>query len=170
MVARIWSPEQTVNTVTTGEQSFASAALLANGNYVIAFTDNNAGTIEIRARLFGADGVAIDNVLAGNTNDFQVNTTTVSDQTHSALAGLSGGGFVAIFQDFSASDNNIRGRVFTADGTPLGGDFPVNNSVDYSQERPNVVGLAGGGFVVVLTVNSAPGAPPGPKILARTSA
>src|SRR5688572_22557911 len=120
MVARYWSSEQTVNTVATGEQSFASATLLANGNYVVAFTDNNAGAYEIRARLYGADGVAITNGVTGNANDFQVNTTTGLDQTHSALAGLAGGGFVAVFQDFSASDNNIRGRVFTADGTPLG--------------------------------------------------
>jgi len=149
MVARYWSSEQTVNTTTVGEQSFASAALLPNGNYLVAFTDNKAAAYEIRARLFGADGLAIVNGVTGNSNDFQVNTTTALDQTYSAAAGLPGGGFVVAFQDFSGSDNNIRARIFTAGGTPLGADFAVNTSTDYTQERPNVVGLAGGGFVVV---------------------
>jgi len=81
-----------LNTTTLRDQFNPAIAALANGDFVVAWTDNSqtggdtSGTA-IRAQLFNPDGS-----MAGG--EFVVNTLTIGDQNQPAVTGLPDGRFV----------------------------------------------------------------------------
>jgi Ca2+-binding RTX toxin-like protein len=80
-----------------------------------------------------------------------VNTTTTNAQQAAQTAALTGGGFVVVWQDGSAAgqSRDIRGQLFDANGTRVGGEFVIDQSVGTAQTRaPSVAATASGGFVV----------------------
>jgi len=137
--------ELLVNTTLTGDQDLPTVAGLDGGGFVVAWEDDN--TNEIRGLRFDNDG----NVVSTNasTDDFQINSTagTPLDPHVSALVG---GGFVAIWQE-----DEIRARIFDADGIPLDDDFVVNTTTAGFQVTPAVAVLANGGFVATWDDNNA---------------
>ena len=52
--------------------------------------------------------------------------------------------------DGDGSGDGVYARIFDTGGNPLGNEFLVNTTTDQDQDEPSVVGLAGGGFVVIL--------------------
>ncbi|GHC59793.1 calcium-binding protein [Neogemmobacter tilapiae] len=139
------------NTTTLGSQSRPEIAALADGRFVMTWTDERATVGDtsgsaVRGQVFNADGSK-----AGA--EFLVNTTTLGQQNDATVAALAKGGFVVTWTDQSASvdetsGSGIRAQAYAADGSPVGAEFLVNTSTDQSQTDPAVTGLADGGFII----------------------
>ena len=86
------SGEFQVNSVANGRQSSPAIATLANGGFVIAWSDSGQTDIynDVYAQLYSSSGDAVGTV-------FLVNTFTSSHQIEPAIASLSGGGFVVVW-------------------------------------------------------------------------
>ena len=140
-----------VNSETSGNQNAASVAALAGGGYIVAWTDASGlgadtSASGVKAQRFDADG----NKVGG---EFLVNTATANLQGTATVATLPSGRFVITWIDGSfeggdSSSFSIKGQLFEADGTRVGGEFLVNSVTDNGQQAPTVSELAGGGFVV----------------------
>ena len=82
-------------------------------------------------------------------------------QVNSAIAELTGGGFVVSWADSSlvggdSSGSGIKAQRFDSTGAKVGGEILVNTATDGNQSVPSVVALPGGGFAAVWTTfNSA---------------
>ncbi len=90
------------------------------------------------------------------SNDIRVNTVTYNDQVTSVVTKLVGGGFVVSWMDGSllggdASGYGIKGQIYNADGTTVGGEFLINTATSGSQSQPALTALSDGGFVAVWT-------------------
>src|SRR5207248_2842003 len=91
--------------------------------------------------------------------EFQVNTTTDSDQTSPAVASDSQGNFIIAWQakNQDGSGWGIIGRRYDAAGNPLGGEFQINTSTDSDQLSPTVAMNGSGAFVVSWASNNQDG-------------
>ncbi|QPF82875.1 VCBS repeat-containing protein [Bradyrhizobium genosp. L] len=127
---------------------------LTNGNTVIAYTESNPS-------LSDGSGSAIKAVILDGTKNylqttdvyFTVNTTTAGIQKTPAITSLTGGGFVVTWVDGSDTGGDtdswaIRGQVYAADGTKVGGEFLANTTTAGAQINPTVTSTLDGGFLV----------------------
>jgi hypothetical protein len=82
--------------------------------------------------------------------EFQLNTYTSSTQRDTAVASLSGGGFVAVWRSFGQDGDlgGIYGQVFDNAGNKVGSEFRANTRTAGNQVEPSVAGLDDGTFVV----------------------
>lgn len=137
------------STITGGSQAWPSLTSLSGGGLVVAF-DDNGGTFGTSARgvvaqIFDGNGTKVGNA-------FLINTPTGDWQALVQVAGLSGGGFVATWDDEdggSVSGDTVKARIFDANGNKVGSEFKVNTSgTPGTDVKPMVTALAGGGFVV----------------------
>lgn len=136
-----------VNTRLDGRQSYARVAGLTNGGFVVTWVDSYGDLNDdaIKAQIFGPTGAFVG-------TEFLVNTNTASFQTAPSVAGLTGGGFVILWHDDSktlgdTSRISIKGQIYDAAGTPVGGEFLANSTTAELQWFPVVAGLLNGGFV-----------------------
>lgn len=83
-------------------------------------------------------------------NEFIVNAYTTEDQLHSSLAMGPDGGFLVFWDSWQndGSYQGVFGRRFDAAGTPVGGDFQVNQFTTLAQSGPTAAPGADGGFIV----------------------
>ena len=144
--------EIAVNTQTNGSQANPGGAVLADGSFVLTWTDALAepavsGTgnspIGVRARHFDASGAPLGGEVA-------VNSTTTYEQSLSRVAGLPNGGYVIVWEDLGTK-SGIMGQMFNADGSKAGVEFLVSTVVSNTQSTASVTTLAGGGFIVTWT-------------------
>lgn len=143
-----------VNSTTTSGQYDSRSAPLANGGFVVTWTDSSqtggdTSSFTIRGQRFDANGAKLD-------PEFLVNTTTSNAQVDSRVTGLSNGGFVVTWTDSSqtggdTSGNAIRAQVYNASGQKVGSEFLVNTTTSGTQVESSVAALAGGKFVVTWT-------------------
>lgn len=142
-----------INSYSTGEQWLPAVAALSNGGFVVVWrsagssgTDSDLSSIQ--AQRFGADGSPVG-------QEFQVNSDTAGVQWYPDVAGDAQGGFVVVWDsiDPGVHSNEVRGRVFSADGQPIGPEFPVAESPTPSQWRGRV-DSSDDGFVVVWGVDN----------------
>ena len=146
-----------VNADITGYQSAPSVTALADGHFVVAFTDysqspDDPSRLAVRAQVFNADG-------GKSGAEFLVNTTTTESQNSPSITALADGRFVVVFHDGSHSSDDssglaIRAQVFNADGTKSGSEFLVNTTTDGDQSDPSISVLADGRFAVTWTDGS----------------
>ncbi|WP_298189328.1 cadherin domain-containing protein [Novosphingobium sp.] len=140
-----------VNTQTDNIQSVPKLTELADGRFVVTWTDfskalgDGSGT-SLKAQLFQSDGTRIG-------SEFLVNTEVKGSQSSGVVAALDGGGFVIAWVDESATlgDNSpfsIKAQMFGANGAKVGAEFLVNTVTSGSQVMPSIAALSGGGFVV----------------------
>lgn len=157
-----WGHEFLVNTTTASHQCEPAVTGLADGRFVVAWTDasqtdGDTSSWAVRAQVFNADGTA-------SGAEFLVNTTSANAQYAPTIAALSGGGFVVVWTDESRSIGDrsgsaIRAQVFNADGSTLGAEFRVNTSIFQAQLAPAITALTDGRFVVTwVDYSSADGA------------
>ncbi len=143
--------EFSVSTQTANGQLEPTITGLTGGGFVVTWTDRS-GTLgdssgpSIKAQMFDAAGARVG-------GEFLVNTQTAGLQTYPTIAGLSGGGFVVTWQDYSGtlgdgSSASIKAQMFDAAGARIGAEFLVNTLILDTQRVPTITGLAGGGFVV----------------------
>jgi len=140
-----------VNLETRDNQTDPAVAALLDGGFVVTWHDfsGTRGSDNVKARLFGRDGIP-------SANEFLVNTHTKNYQGNPSVAALVGGGFVVAWHDFSGtlgdiSDGSIKAKVFDGDGEKVREEFLVNTRKRNDQSSPVVSGLEDGGFVVVWT-------------------
>ncbi|WP_367154819.1 calcium-binding protein [Methylomonas sp. HYX-M1] len=97
----------------------------------------------IYARLYDASGFA-------TTAEIKVNSYTTYEQSQPAVAALSDGGFVVVWQSMLQDESywGVYGQRFDAGGNKVGSEFQVNTTTHDSQQQPTVIGLSDGGFVV----------------------
>ena len=131
-----------VNTFTSGEQTNPTVEALADGGFVVVWQsagqDGSAGGTY--AQRYAADGTA-----AGS--EFRVNTLVGGDQIFPSVTALADGGFVVTYQS-TAVLGKIYAQRYAADGSAVGGEFPVSTGNLDVAHYPAVAALADGGFVV----------------------
>ncbi len=94
-----------INSTFKGSQYEPAVTVLADGRFVVAWTDNSEtddpSSTGIRARIFNADGTAFNRTgTPGGDADFQVNGTLKEGQQETpSIAALTNGGFVIVFRD-----------------------------------------------------------------------
>ncbi|MEE1656931.1 hypothetical protein VB618_12045 [Microvirga sp. CF3062] len=103
----------TINTTTTGEQTEPVAAMLLDGRFVVAWTDNSqtgGDTIgsAIRAQIFNADG-------SKSGDEFLVNEVTFWNQYHPSIAVHPDGRFTISWTDEYADGSGLGIRSQTFD-------------------------------------------------------
>ena len=135
-----------VDEVTVADLGF-SAVVAADdaGNFVVAFTKNEEGHGNIRARVFNAAGVG--------GIEFPVNTLhTTGRQVEPAVAMDADGDFVVVWTDEEGHDGDGKGiyaRVYNASGVPQSDEFLVATNTLGDQKSPAVAMDAAGNFVVL---------------------
>lgn len=140
-----------INAVTAGNQVKPEVDALANGGFVVAWTDasgtRGATGNAVIARVFDSSGTAL-------TGDLVVRPqTSAYSQIDANVAGLADGGFIVVFGDSSTlygdtSGGGIVGQRFDAAGNPLGGAILINSTTSARQDDPAITQLSSGGFVV----------------------
>jgi Ca2+-binding RTX toxin-like protein len=93
------------------------------------------------------------------TSAATVNNLTTDTQRDSRVARLEGDRFLVTWTSFGTtgdgSSTAVKGRIFTATGTPLGTEFLINSNAASEQLEAVCAGLPGGGFVVAWTTGDA---------------
>jgi hypothetical protein len=150
------SDEIQINTTTYLSQDSPDVAINPNGSFVVIWEHGGPGNTDpysgIQGQRFDADGEP-----AGG--EFQVNSVTDGYQTSPAVAMAADGGFVAVWESSSlpAVEESIEGRVYDADGAPLGGQLQVNTTPpDRGHQSYPDVSVASSGEIVVVWTSSDP--------------
>ena len=90
MTIRKWGGETLVNTTTSGFPADPVVTTLADGGYVIAWTDFGTTPDSVRFQIFNTDGTK-------RGNEIQAPTFGGNDVINPAIAPLADGGFVLTF-------------------------------------------------------------------------
>ena len=133
------------NVVKAGSQTTPAITALADGSgYFTTWDTSSSSPIDVGGRLFDSNGSPV-------TSETPVNSTTSNDQFDSSIATLANGNIVVTYTDTSTdAGGNIRARLLTSSGEPIGSDFTVTVSTKADSES-DVAALADGGFVVTWT-------------------
>ncbi len=136
-----------INTFTTGNQLWPSAAADTNGNFIVVWESHGqgGGNVNVYGRRFTSDGTPVG-------SEFWVNSYTTGSQSRPAVAMDSTGDFIVVWETFGQDgsfEGGVSGRLFANDGTPVGGDFQVNTYTTGHRYNPSVAMDADGDFVVV---------------------
>ncbi|HVQ08965.1 MAG TPA: Ig-like domain-containing protein [Allosphingosinicella sp.] len=134
------APDFSINLTAGGEQHLPQVAALADGGFVVVWQDSAGGSYDIRGRVFEADGASGGEIPIA---------AALANETAPTVAGLPGGGFVAVWIDDSDPDGDVRAQVFLANGSPAGLSFAVNMPAAGGQVHAAVTVLAGGTIVAV---------------------
>jgi hypothetical protein len=140
-------PEFQIGTLTNSSQTAPSVAALPNGGFVVAYT--SAG---IDGDSNGIAGQIFDAAGTQQGDEFTLNGHTTGNQMNPDVGALPTGGFVVAWSGCTAADcdsSGIAARLFTASGTPKGGDASVNSWTDNAQSEPVVAVLAGQGLIAM---------------------
>jgi len=134
-----------VNGITTNG-AVPQVAAFANGGFVITWSSlnqQNENDNGVYAQRFDADG----NPVGG---ELHVNELTFGDQEFSRITTFSTGKFLVTWDSNNqdGSGYGTYGRLYNADGTPVGGEFRINQTTDNNQLGTNITALANGHFVV----------------------
>ncbi|MDZ4761724.1 MAG: Ig-like domain-containing protein [Alphaproteobacteria bacterium] len=143
--------ETRVNTSAATEVAVRSAAL-EGGGYVVSWSSPGADGHDMYTQRFNAAGVPVG-------AELRVNTTTPNNQYWAAVAGLNGGGFVIGWSSDGQDGSGFGSYAqrFDANGTPVGGEIPLNTYTAGNQTQPMIAALADGGFVASWTSNGQDG-------------
>ena len=132
-----------VTTLTGGGQRLPSAAVDADGDFVIAWRGTSPAAYEVFLSRFSSGGTLL-------TGQIQVNTYTPDQQLNPAVASEADGDFVVTW--FSLTQDGATGgifaRRFSSAGAALASEFQVNAYTPDDQRYPSVSAAANGDFVV----------------------
>jgi GH24 family phage-related lysozyme (muramidase) len=137
--------------------SFSSASLpavatLKNGDFVVIWSHGNTGPVGNFGQLYDSSG----NPIGG---EFAVNVDANYLRGSPSVAALADGGFVVAWESYfqDGSLYGIYAQRFSANGTPISGEFQVNTYTQSDQSAPSVAGLKDGGFIIVWHSNGQDG-------------
>lgn len=137
------SGEIQVNQFTLNVQGNPAIAMDSDGDFVVAWESNyqDGDGYAIYARKYNSAGVAV-------TSEFQVNQTSFGDQQNARVAMDADGDFAVVWQGPDAGGYGVYGRRYNSSGTPLGGEFQVNQTSANDQLNPVVALTALGNLTV----------------------
>jgi hypothetical protein len=131
-----------INTAIAGNQRHPSVASDAQGNFVIAWQNDQGSDRGIYLRRYNPDGLPISEPIKVNTSDATVSGAKVAMNE--------AGDFVIAWGGYgpTSDSNDIYARRYAADGTPHGGEFRLSTYTRYNQLTPSIAIDAAGDFVV----------------------
>jgi hypothetical protein len=134
-----------INTFTTGSQSVPSVAALSNGDFVVAWRNDDPGGSGLRVRVQLLD--ASRNKIG---DEFTANTSPVGGQGVLSVAALPNGDFVITWGNDGSNGSVLgtHGQLFDALRKKIGDEFQANTFATGSQSAPSVAGLTNGEFVI----------------------
>ena len=132
-----------VNATVAQDQQFASVAMNANGDFVVAWTTDTAGDAGVRAQRFNA-------AVPRKAGEIQVNVNTLDDQQWQSIAMDNAGNFVITWTSANqdGSGYGVYAQRFNASGVGQG-EFSVNTATANDQMHSQVAMDAAGNFVIV---------------------
>jgi Ca2+-binding RTX toxin-like protein len=147
-------PEFLVNTTTLLHQHVPNATALAGGGFVIVWRDTSENPVattnqfqpaDIRGQLYDADGQPVG-------TEFLINQDIYHAQAEPIVTANPNGGFTVAWSSSSqfegdGSSTSLRARSFSADGSPAGNEFLVNQLGYGQQNIPAVTYSASGDLV-----------------------
>ncbi|MBX9459327.1 MAG: cadherin domain-containing protein [Rhizobium sp.] len=141
-------PASIVNTTTQGPQSLPVVTALEGGGFVVAHASNpTSANSDIEARIYKPDGTPL-------ADSFIINTTTEFNQTAPSVTALADGRFMVAWSSAETSVGSpqppqtiIRGQLFEADGTVVGGEFQINTQATTTVSNVKLTTLADGSVV-----------------------
>jgi len=151
-----------VNSFVQADQARPAVAVLPGGGWVIAWqscpsgypggaTAQDGDDCGVYLQRYGADGWE-------EGGEIQVSQTTAGDQQRPAVAAISDGGYVVVWEGADVEGgSNVFLRRFLESGSPLGGEVTVNSVTQGDQVAPAVAGFAAGGWFVVWEHQAADG-------------
>ena len=150
------SETQQVNTfATAGVQNDSAIAVLADGGYVVTYTDTNPADQQIRGAIFNDDGSV-------RKADFAIGLT--GDNTQSKVVALPDGNFAVVYTDSGwnetgALGNGISMQILDAQGDNVapGIVLHVNATSSADEREPTISVLENGMILVSWTHPSTPG-------------
>jgi hypothetical protein len=135
-----------LNTTLAGDQDSVKIEALGDGGFVTIWESagQDGSDNAVILQRFDASGTA----LGGET---LVNTETSGAQGLPDVTALADGGFVVTWESIGqdGDDGGIFFQRFDASGVAVGSETAVNTTTLRSQDEPNVIGLANGGFAVL---------------------
>jgi len=134
-----------VNTYTTSDQGYATAAADGNGRFVVVWASSFEDGSES-----GIFGQRLDANCAGLGAEFAVNVYTTLRQNRPSVVADRAGDFTVAWQSFTqdGAGYGVFGRSFDPAGTPTTGDFQVNAQPIGNQLTPAIAGDPDGDFIV----------------------
>ncbi len=141
-----------VNTLVDDDQSFPRVAVAADGSFLVIWqSDEPDGAVDrkwVRSQAFNANANPV-----GSEQLLSTLPTSEPTDVNADVAALRGGGYVVVWRSRNSPgpdpNYSIQGRRVGANGTPQGGQFQVNSTIDFTENYPAVTQLADGGFLAV---------------------
>ncbi|MCP4392936.1 MAG: hypothetical protein GY804_01505, partial [Alphaproteobacteria bacterium] len=134
-----------VNTQTTSHQRWSSITYLTGGGFVVSYTGEDGDSTGIIAQQYDASANPVG-------TEFRVNAYIPYAQGTPSVAALTDGGYVITWTDVNGHDGHewgIFAQRYSASGTQIGTEIPVNTYTNNNQQYSHTAGLTDGGFVIV---------------------
>ncbi len=127
-------------------------AMLKDGGAIVVWEGGGRSSKDIYVRVLRPEG-------GFASSDTVANTYTAGIQDRPAVAALQGGGAVVLWVSAGQDGGGagVYGQMFSAAGAKVGAEFLVNQTTAGNQSSPDVVALAGGGFVAAWVSESVNG-------------
>ncbi len=141
---QVSSYQDTIPT-TVSAQTMPDVAMDAYGNFVVVWAGEGDGDSGgVFGRVFDTSGVATG-------DDFRINQYVPNSQDRPTVAMDFGGNFVVTWTSSGqdSDQNGVFARRFNASGIPLGNEFQVNTTSNYSQQSTDIGMDSNGDFTVV---------------------
>ena len=141
------SPEAIVNQTLPGQQYHPNVTVLADGGFLVLWqSDNGDGSSwGVFGRVYNSDGSA-------RGDEFLANRVTASDQSKPQAVALADGGFFVAWNGQSEDmyGYGVFGQRFDAEGDAVGGEFPLDATRTYGEQRyPFLAAGADGSLIAV---------------------
>jgi hypothetical protein len=134
-------PEFLVDTYQ-GVGLFPRVASDASGNFIVIWQNSTTLRRGVWGRRFDADGAPLG-------EEFQINAYAGSSASLPSVAMNDNGMFVVVWGSYYGSGAKILGRLFDSAGTPVTGEFVVDQHGSFRPRYPDVSMDDAGRFVVV---------------------
>ncbi len=147
-------PSFRVNTYTDNIQTWSDVAIDDDGDFVVTWSSYAQETNGQLGSGWGVYARNFDSFGQPQAPEFMVNVTTAGDQQFSSVAMSSGVGFfIAWTSDQNGVGDDIVGRLFKPDGSPmiapLSGEVMINDTLPGNQKYPDVDITPNGNNVVI---------------------
>ena len=136
-----------VNVAGAGNQENPQVAMLKNGGAVFAWQGGAKGNQRIYARFLSPTNTFL------SAGDILVNTFTNNYQINPSLAVLNNSNVVVVWSSYRQAGSNsmqdVYAQILSPTGAKVGGEFLVNQFINYNQRSAAVAAQPNGGFIVV---------------------
>jgi large repetitive protein len=139
-----------VNATTSGQQDFPASSISRSRRGVVVLWEDaqkDGNQVGVFAQKYS---MTFDGNIYSVGSEFQVNTTTASNQGEPAACFDPNDRLLVVWQSFGqdGSQNGIFGQLYSSNGTPIGGEIPINATTLGQQRTPSPTCLQDS-FVVV---------------------